>query len=113
MEDVVQLLEYSVILEWGFDRAADSMAQDPIKDSVVSMEVWRKKMLGGRGEAVVTNGRRNNGRKNILESDQHDPHTIPLIKGVKGRRVFELDHLKAGDDRAPKLPLTGKRAQGG
>ena len=77
MEDVVQLLEYSVILEWGFDRAADSMAQDPIKDSVVSMEVWRKKMLGGRGEAVVTNGRRNNGRKNIFESDIGMIHIAP------------------------------------
>jgi hypothetical protein len=78
MEDVVQLLEYSVILEWGFDRAADSMAQDPIKDSVVSMEVWRKKMLGGRGEAVVTNGRRNNGRKNILGGGMYVPNWLYL-----------------------------------
>ena len=99
MEDVVQLLEYSVILEWGFDRAADSMAQDPIKDSVVSMEVWRKKMLGGRGEAVVTNGRRNNGRKNIFNqiSMIHKLPTVRIkgVKGVKGRRVFELDHLES------------------
>ena len=85
MEDVVQLLEYSVILEWGFDRAADSMAQDPIKDSVVSMEVWRKKMLGGRGEAVVTNGRRNNGRKNIL--DQISMIHIKAWQGVKGKSL--------------------------
>ena len=89
MEDVVQLLEYSVILEWGFDRAADSMAQDPIKDSVVSMEVWRKKMLGGRGEAVVTNGRRNNGRKNIFESDQHDPHN-PVDQGGKRKESLRI-----------------------
>ena len=84
MEDVVQLLEYSVILEWGFDRAADSMAQDPIKDSVVSMEVWRKKMLGGRGEAVVTNGRRNNGRKNIFNQLSM---THKTRQGVKGKSL--------------------------
>ena len=41
------------MLDVGLDLAADSMAQEDIKDSLVSMEVWRKNMLVEGMEVVV------------------------------------------------------------
>ena len=39
MDDVVQLLEYRIIFELGFDLAADSTAQEPINESSDSIDV--------------------------------------------------------------------------
>jgi len=39
MDEVVQLLEYNIIFDFGFDLAADSTAQEPINESSDSIDV--------------------------------------------------------------------------